>query len=216
MWGSRPSHPYYVCAVTHQRAANIPPGHPPTVNLSEHLLLDATTTFLAHAVYGPDRLVYWQDLLRSADQPDEATPADRRSIEVEQTIADLERRLRNQVLALEDEEVAPAARRQIGARIVELEQMIADHQASLAKLTAQPHTTAPDPHSVAELLDRLPVFSHALQRYSHAELRRLFDSLDLMIVYDPTRRVGRVSITLAVEPGSTHASAVHGSDPCPR
>jgi len=143
MWGSGPSHPYYVCAVTHQRAANIPPGHPPSVNLSEHLLLEATTTFLAHAVYGPDRLAYWDGLLRSADQPDEAAPADRRSSEVNQTIADLERRLRSQVLALEDTEVAPAARRQIGARIVELEQMIADHQASLAKLTAPAthHTT---------------------------------------------------------------------------
>jgi hypothetical protein len=216
MWGSRPSHPYYVCAVTHQRATSIPPGHPPTVNLSERLLREATTTFLRHAVYGPDRIAYWQDLLTTADQPDPAAPADRRTSEVEHTIADLERRLRNQVLALEDDAVAPAARRHISARITELERIIADHQASLARLTAQPPTTPPDPASVAALLDRLPVFGHALQDFSHRDLRRLFDSLDLRIVYDPTRRVGRVAITLAVEPGSTGESAVHGSSPCPR
>jgi hypothetical protein len=42
-----------------QRAINIPPGHPVTINLSERFLLQATLGCLARAVYGPDRLDYW-------------------------------------------------------------------------------------------------------------------------------------------------------------
>jgi hypothetical protein len=44
-----------------------------------------------------------------------------------------------------------------------------------------------------------------------AELRRLFDSLDLMVTYHPRQHTARVSITLARDGGDP----LRGSDPCP-
>ncbi len=64
--------------------------------------------------------------------------------------------------------------------------------------------------ALASALDRIPVFGERLHKLPQPELRRLFDSLDLTITYDPGRRIGRVRITL---PGD--AQRVRGSGPCP-
>jgi hypothetical protein len=88
MKGHRGTFPYYRCHITLQRATKIPPDHPVTINLSERFLLQATLDFLARAVYGPDRLNYWQEVLASAEQADPAAPARQRLGEVEQAIAD--------------------------------------------------------------------------------------------------------------------------------
>jgi hypothetical protein len=181
------------------------------VNLAEQPLLEATTTFLSHAVYGPDRLAYWTRVLDAADTPDPAAPTHQRIDEVQHTIADLERRLRNQVLALDDDEMPQVARRQIGSRIAELEHAIGDHQASLAKLHAELDAAPPDAGIVADLLDRLPVFGERLGELSRAELRRPFDSLDLMVTYHPRQHTAQVSITLARDGDDP----LRGSDPCP-
>ena len=193
-----------------QRAAKIPPGHPPTVNLSERLLLDATLEFLARAIYGPDRLAYWQQVLASAEQADPAAPTRQRIREVEQTITDLQRRLRNQLLALEDDDLSPEARRHITRRIAELEQAIGDHEASLARLHGELDIPMLAMDALARPLARLPVFGERLRELPQRELRRLFDSLDLTITYDHKRRVGCVTITLARD-----ADRVRGSGPCP-
>jgi hypothetical protein len=76
----------------------------------------------------------WQQVLASAGQADPAAPARQRLGEIHQTIADPQQRLRNQLLSLEDDILKPEARRHITSRIAELEQAIADHRASLAKL----------------------------------------------------------------------------------
>jgi hypothetical protein len=136
MKGHRGTFPYYRCHITMQRAAKIPPGHPATINLSERFLLQATLDFLARAVYGPDRLNYWQQVLASAEQADPAAPTRQRMGEIQQTIADLQRRLRNQLLSLEDDILKPEARRHITSRIAELEQAIADHQSARGMLHA--------------------------------------------------------------------------------
>jgi site-specific DNA recombinase len=210
MKGHRGTFPYYRCHITMQRAARIPPGHPATINLSERFLLRATLGFLAHAVYGPDRLAYWHQVLASAEQAAPAAPARQRIREVEQAIADLRRRLRNQLLGLEDDDLKPEARRHITSRIAELEQAIADHEASLARLHDELDIPVAAMDVLAPSLDRLPVFGERLWELSQRELRRLFDSLDLMVTYDHRRRVGRVSITLASD-----AHRVRGSGPCP-
>ena len=211
MWGSRPVHPYYRCLISHQRGANIPPEHPRTVNLGEGILLEATTAFLAQAVYGPDRLAYWTKVLGAADQPDPAAPVHARITEIERAIADTERRLRNQVLALEDDQITPAARRRISDRIAELEQGTVGHQASLRKLQAELDATPPEAPTVADLLDRLPLFGDRLREFSQPRLRALFDSLDLMITYDPVRHAARVRIRLVSDAGP-----LRGTGRCPR
>jgi hypothetical protein len=116
------------------------------------------TTFLARAVYGPDRPNYWQQVLASAEQADPAAPARQRIGEVEQAIADLRRRLRNQLLSLEDDDLKPEARRHITSRIAELEQAIADHQASLAKLQRDLDLPVAALEVLAPSLDGLPMF----------------------------------------------------------
>jgi site-specific DNA recombinase len=210
MKGHRGTFPYYRCHITMQRAAKIPPGHPATINLSERFLLEATLGFLSQAVYGPNRLTYWRQVLESAEQADPAAPTRQRFSEVEHTIADLQRRLRNQLLGLEDDHLKPEARRHITSRIAELEQAIADHEASLAKLHAELDIPMLATDALARVLDRLPVFGERLHKLSQQELRRLFDSLDLTITYDHGRRVGHVRITLASD-----ADRVRGSGPCP-
>jgi len=64
--------------------------------------------------------------------------------------------------------------------------------------------------ALAGALDRIPVFGERLHNLSQPELRRLFDSLDLTITYDPGRRVGLMRITLASD-----AQRVRDSGPCP-
>lgn len=139
-----------------------------------------------------------------------AAPTRQRITEIEHTIADLQRRLRNQLLGLEDDHLEPETRRRITSRIAELEQAIADHQASLGKLHADPDIPMLTTDALAETLDQVPVFGQRLHRLPQPELRRLFDSLDLTITYDPGRRVGRMRIALASD-----AQRVRGSGPCP-
>ena len=95
-------------------------------------------------------------------------------------------------------------------RIREVEQAIADHQASLAKLHDDLDLPVAAMDVLAPSLDRLPVFGERLWELPQRELRRLFDSLDLMVTYDHRRRVGSVRITLASD-----ADRVRGSGPCP-
>ena len=165
----------------------------------------------AHAVYGPDRLAYWQQVVTSAEQADPAAPTRQRIREFEQTITDLRGRLRNQLLALEDDDLSPEARRHIARRMAELEQAIGDHEASLARLHGELDIPMLAMDALARPLARLPVFGERLRELPQRELRRLFDSLDLTITYHHHHhRMGRVTITLARD-----ADRVRGAGPCP-
>jgi len=115
------------------------------------------------------------------------------------------------VLALEDDQITTAARRRISDRIAELEQEIADQQASLGKLRAVLDATPTDAPTVADLLDRLPIFGNRLREFSQSRLRGLFDSLDLMVNYDPIRHAARVRIRLVSDAGG-----LRGTGRCPR
>lgn len=55
-----------------------------------------------------------------------------------------------------------------------------------------------------------PKFGERLWELPKRELRRLFDSLDMMITYDHRHRLGRVTITLACD-----VRRVRDSGPCP-
>jgi hypothetical protein len=126
---------------SHQHAAGIPPDHPTLVYVNEAILLDARTGFLATAVYGPDRADYWHAALTAAThEPAPAAPTPPRIAEFEQQISQLHTRLRRQVLALEDDDLDPAARRRITTRIAELDADLTEHQTTLAASTTSGRT----------------------------------------------------------------------------
>jgi site-specific DNA recombinase len=85
MWGNhRRGSTYYSCQPSHQRAKQIPEGHPAHVYLNEAKLSAALLPFLGTALFGPDRQAYWRNCLdTSADEQHEdvASPVRQRELE---------------------------------------------------------------------------------------------------------------------------------------
>lgn len=107
--------------MTHQRAINMPAGHPATVHVSEKKLNEAVLDFLKTAVFGPGRESYWHYCLTVANQSEPAPSNEARIQELEAEITDLEARLHRQVVVLEDEETTAAVRKRVAQRIPELD-----------------------------------------------------------------------------------------------
>lgn len=198
MWGAtRRRSRYNLCQPAHQRG-HIPADHPRTVYVNERALRDAVTGFLATAIYGPDRVAYWEQALTSTDDPDPAAPVRARITDLEQATAQLQARLRHQVLNLEDEALDAAARRPITQRITELEQELTEHETSARKLRGQVTAAAvPEVWSVRELLAVYPVNGDELRDQRDGDLRELFASLDLLVSYDHEQHRANVNVTLA-------------------
>lgn len=208
MWGkTRPSGIYYQCQVTHQRSANMPPGHPATVHLSEAKLNPAVLDFLATAVFGPEREAYWRYCLETAFQPEAASPNDERVQKIETEISDLETRLERQILSLEAEDADPAFRRRIAQRIGELDQALVEKRRLRDQLAAQAPAPAPRFADVAGLLAKLPLIAEKLHELPTAELRRLFEALQLTVTYHHARKEADIEITL-------HNGGLDGAQVC--
>ena len=200
MIGCRRKHTirYYMCEPSRMRGNSAAPDHPHTVYVPERALLDGVTDFLRTAIYGPDRAGYWMLALQRAQATDNFTaPARARVEELEAAVADLEGRLRRQVLTLEDEQISPAAREPIVHRIAELRHEIAERQAALAALREQLPASPADPQVVADLLATLPIRDGELRELPEQELRDIFASLDLAISYDYRRHIAELALTLA-------------------
>jgi hypothetical protein len=209
MWGkTRPSGIYYQCQVTHQRAINMPPDHPATVHVSEAKLNAAVLEFLRSAVLGPEREAYWRHCLAVAHQSDTQSPHDARIQELETEIADLEARLERQILALEDGEATPALRKRVAQRIAELDADLVDKRRLRDQLAAHAPAPAPRFADVAGLLEKLPLIAERLPELPTAELRRLFEALQLQATYHHARKEVDIEITL-------HAGGLNGAQVCP-
>jgi site-specific DNA recombinase len=197
MWGNRRRNTtYYSCQPSHQRSKDIPVGHPPHVYLNEQRLNDALLPFLATALFGPERTDYWRLALDAATEPERMVPARERASEIEAEIADLERRIGRQLVNLEADDVTPALRRRVAQRVDELEIAIADRRQRITVLAEQVATKAPTLADVAPLLDRLPLLASSLDTAPQGELRALFDSLQLDVVYQPADSALDVAATL--------------------
>ena len=188
---------YYQCQPARLRGRPLSGGHPSGIYVAETALLEGVTGFLATAVYGPERASYWQRALSATDTPDPAAPARARAAELEREIADLQARLRRQVLALEDEQTVAEARPPIVERISELRRDLATRQAVLAKLDGDTPPPPPDPAVVSELLATLPVYQGDLRALPARRLRELMESLHLTISYDHKEHTAQIEITLA-------------------
>ncbi len=195
---------YYQCQPSRLRGHPLPAGHPSGVYVAEAALLDGVTGFLATAVYGTKRASYWERVLAAADPPDSAAPARARGVELEREVADLQARLRRQVLALEDEQTAPEARQPIAERIGELRRDLAERQSALAKLSDETPPPPPDPAIARELLATLPLLDTDLRALPAKRLRELLESLHLVVRYDHKEHTAQIEITLAAAGQGDH------------
>jgi len=163
--------------------------------------------FLATALFGPERTNYWRHALDTATEPERTAPARERASEIEAEIADLERRIGCQLVNLEADDVTPALRRRIGERVAELEDAIAERRERLVALARASATEAPTLADVAPLLDRLPILATSLDTAPQGELRAMFDSLQLDVVYQPADSALDVAATLYDLGAGTGATA---------
>ncbi len=209
MWGkTRPSGVYYQCQVTHQRAINMPADHPATVHVSEAKLNAAVLEFLRTAVFGPEREAYWRYCLTVANKSESSSPNEARTQELKTEIADLEARLDRQVVVLEDEETTAAVRRRVAQRIAELDHALIEKRRLRDQLAAHAPAPAPRFADVAGLLQKLPLIAEKLPELPPAELRRLFEALQLTATYHHDRKEVDIEITL-------HERGLDGAQVCP-
>ena len=175
--------------------------------LSEQRLNDALLPFLATALFGPERTDYWRHALDAAAEPERVAPAKERAEEIEAEITNLERHLTRQLVNLEADDVTAALRRRVGQRVAELEDAIAERRERPVALARASATEAPTLADVAPLLDRLPILASSLDTAPRGELRALFDSLQLDVVYQPADSALDVAVTLYDGGGETTRSA---------
>jgi hypothetical protein len=97
---------------------------------------------------------------------------------------------------LEADDVTPALRPRVGERLAELEDAIAVRRERLVALARISATEAPTLADVAPLLDRLPILATSFEAAPRGELRALFDSLQLDVVYQPADSALDVAATL--------------------
>jgi site-specific DNA recombinase len=197
MWGNhRRRSSYYSCQPSHQRSANIPADHPPSVYLGEPALHEAVVGFLAAALFGPDRQEYWRRRLADSQREEATAPAHDRLKELQSEITELEPRIERQVTNLEAEDATPTLRRRVGARIAELEEALEERRQHANTLAAQASEAPPTAADLATTLDRLPLLAGRLQDLPQPELRALFDSLQLQIAFQPATHAVDVEATL--------------------
>jgi len=164
MWGNhRRRSSYYSCQPSHQRSANIPADHPPSVYLGEPVLHEAVVGFMSAALLGPDRQGYWRRRLADSGRGEETAPAQARLEELRAVITDLERRIERQVANLEAEDATPSLRRRVGARIAELEEALEERRKHANALAAQVSEAPATVADLATALDRLPLLAERLQ-----------------------------------------------------
>lgn len=152
--------------------------------------------FLAQAVFGPDREDYWRHNLSVAQEPDRRAPALERVGGLTAEIADLEQRLERQVQALESEEVTSVLRRRVAQRVAELDGAIRERRDRLDQLAAQLPPEAPQAADVAMILARLPILADRLPELPQAQLRGIFESLQLTATYLPDSQEADIEIFL--------------------
>ena len=101
-----------------------------------------------------------------------------------------------QLVNLEVDDVTAALRRRVGQRVAELEDAIAERRERLVVLARELATEAPTLADVAPLLDRLPLLADRLAEAPQGELRALFESLQLEVVFQPADSAVDVAVTL--------------------
>ena len=154
MWDGRPASRYYRCQPSHQRSTRIPVDHPPIAHVGERPLLEAVTDWLTIAVFGSERLDYWREALAASAVPRPSSAARDRFAEVEAEIADIERRIERQIVALEDDGSTPGLRRRVAERLGQLEAAAQVRRAALTRLRSDAEADGPSLDDIEAVLAR--------------------------------------------------------------
>jgi site-specific DNA recombinase len=169
--------------------------HPPSVYVPEGPVLDGLNQFFTTRVFGPNRHILLAEAFAELDA--EADAAHQARIDtVRRAVADLDRRRRQQIRALEvgGDEPDPEFIRQVRERIAELTGERASKQAEFAELETR---TAERPNPA--LIDTLPVGTVRLNDVPEATLRHLFEAFRLEVHYDRRTNIATCRISLTGE-----------------
>jgi len=181
-------HTYYACTYARQYGAEAAKeaGHFKTELIREDVLHDATLRFFAHEIFGGGRLQILreqQEALRREVNP-QAGKARKR---LQTSIAETERRIRAQVIAIEDGLELRLAQN----RIAELEQELLELNGALADIETERKEIL-DIDSACTVLDSIPDLLGALRDAPPELLSQVFDAFRL------TLEVNRVTEELTV------------------
>jgi hypothetical protein len=109
---------------------------------------------------------------------------------------------------LEDDEATPALRKRVAHRVAELDQALVDKRRLRDQLAAHAPAPAPTFADVAGLLQKLPLIAERLPELPTAELRRLFEALQLTATYHHDHKEVDIEITL-------HKRGLDSAQVCP-
>ncbi|MFN8113174.1 MAG: recombinase family protein [Solirubrobacterales bacterium] len=189
---ARKGHHYYACgyACTYgDTAAQEAHGGPKTVSVREDWLERLVLRFFEQRIFGPMRLEKLAKQLR-AQSREQKRSGKLAGTRIRQQISDLDRKIKAQVVALE-EGIEPKL---VSERIGELREQKEALEDALAGIGGE-DGEAEDEELLSQL-DRLPDLTEALRTASPQVKRQVFESFDLQIVYD--KRESRVEITATV------------------
>jgi site-specific DNA recombinase len=189
----RKGHHYYACAYANsygEDAALEAHGGQKWLSLREDRLLRLALRFFDRRVFGPMRVEKLENQLRAQGQ------AGRRdgqlaATRIRKQIADLDRRIKAQVVALE-EGVEPDL---VAARIAELRGDKSQLEEALGEMGVETEEIEAD--TLVEQLERLPDLSKSLREAPPHVQRQVFEAFDLQITYDKASRHVELSATVS-------------------
>jgi hypothetical protein len=204
---ARKGHHYYACSYAagygDTAAADAHAGQK-WIYLREDNLLRLVERFLAQRIFGPMRLDRLSRQLR-AQRRDSHRDARDSALRIRQQLADLERRIKLQVQALEDG-IEPDL---VSQRIAELR---GDHQAlSAALVQIAPSDDDDLDDALATRLERIPDLTLAFRNAPYEVKRQTLEAFDVRITYD--KAAGRIEVSAAVSEAVAQALETHEDPP---
>jgi len=189
----RKGHHYYACAYASsygEDAAIEAHGGQKWLSLREDRLLRLVLRFFERRVFGPMRVEKLEKQMRAQDRA-QCRGDKLAGTRIRKQIADLDRRIKAQVVALEDG-IEPDL---VAARISELR---GDKSALEEALTGMDDDTEEiEADDLTERLGRLPDLTKALEEASPEVQRQVFQAFDLQITYDKAARRVEISATVS-------------------
>jgi site-specific DNA recombinase len=190
---ARKGHYYYACAYANsygEDAAIEAHGGQKWLSLREDRLLRLVLRFFERRVFGPMRVEKLEKQMRAQDRA-QCRGDKLAGTRIRKQIADLDRRIKAQVVALEDG-IEPDL---VAARISELRSDKSALEEALGGMDGDTEEIEAD--DLTERLGRLPDLTKALEEASPEVQRQVFEAFDLQIVYDKAARRVEISATVS-------------------